>query len=74
MNRALVVIIKYSLPGGLVLLAIAITYIALLGLGHWYMLLAPLGMIGNGINFTRHVRKYGTPIATPKHAAQPSVK
>ena len=57
------------LGGGLALLVIALTAIALQGFSDWALLLAPLAITVNGVIWMLRVNKYGSIFPAPGDAA-----
>lgn len=70
MTRAPIVVARAMLITGLVLLALAITALAVNGLSGWGWLLGPLGITVIGSTWMGRVEKHGTIVTIPKHAAQ----
>jgi hypothetical protein len=53
------------LGGGLVLLVVAITAIALQSFSDWALLIAPFAITVNGVIWMRRVNKYGSFLPAP---------
>jgi hypothetical protein len=64
-----IAVAKVTFVTGLILLAIAISAVALQGLSDWWWFLAPLVITTNGVIWMRRVNKYGTIVPIPKHSA-----
>jgi hypothetical protein len=60
MHRRPIVFAKAMLGGGLVLLVIVFTAIALQGFSDWALLIAPFAITVNGVVWMRRVHKYGS--------------
>jgi hypothetical protein len=56
------------LGGGLTLLAIACTAVALRGFSDWALLIAPLAITANGVIWVLRVNKYGKIFPSPGDA------
>jgi hypothetical protein len=59
MIRRPIVLARAMLGGGLVLLGIAITAVALQHFSDWALLIAPFGITVNGVIWMLRVNKYG---------------
>ena len=68
MTRRPIVWARAMLSGGLVLLVIAITAIALQGFSDWALLIAPFAITVNGVIWMLRVNKYGSIFPAPGDA------
>jgi hypothetical protein len=69
MTRRPITFARAMLGGGLVLLGIAITAIALQGFSDWALLIAPIAITVNGVIWMLRVNKYGSIFPAPGDAA-----